>query len=309
MRAALPRLAAAALLAATAAAQSPQPSLFPPLMVFYSDTHQDNVVVATAASAASLDASYAYYATDLSVLSNTTQPYAGTVPLNFYANAATHHHMTTASAQGNAWALANGYTLVRVEGWVVPVGGQDPSMIPLQMWYSAARGDHFLVGTDDNRANAEGAGYVLQYVDCYMPLDWTVWPSAPPPGIPFPQSTDLLDYELAWGANAVTPGIGADTWYPSWAADGNLYSSWTDGTVMGHGSSSFGHGATTGFATILGDNPFNLSLANVSTYAEPADPYQGRYPSLCFHLNGTWYYGTYSLENYEPGVSPPPDCG
>lgn len=65
-------------------------------------------------------------------------------------------------------------------------------------------------------------------------------------------------------------------WYPSWAADGNLYTSWTDGSVDGHSSGSGGHGATTGFATVLGDDPFALTLANVSVYAEPADPYQGR---------------------------------
>ena len=47
----------------------------------------------------------------------------------------------------------------------------------------------------------------------------------PPPGAPFPMSTDLLSYEYALGGNAVPPGIGADTWYPSWDADGNLYSS------------------------------------------------------------------------------------
>lgn len=291
------RLAVAAAAAAAALgvrAQSPQPTLFPPLMVFYSAAHGDNAVVATAASAAALDSTYAFYATDLFVLSNTTQqPYAGTVPLNHYANAATHHHMTTASAAGNAWALANGYTLQRVEGWVVPVGSQDPSMLPVEMWYSAQRGDHFLVGTADNRANAVGAGYVLQYVDFFVPLDWTVWPSAPPAGIPFPASTDILDYELAWGANANYGN--ADTWYPSWAADGNMYSSWTDGSVDGKSSGSGGHGATTGFATILGDDPFNLTLANVSTFPEPADPYQGRYPSLCFHHGGVWYYGGCTL--------------
>ena len=98
--------------------------------------------------------------------------------------------------------------------------------------------------------------------------------------------------------------------YPSWAADGNLYSSWTDGTVNGISSSSRGEtSATTGFATIIGDDPFNLTVVNASVYTEGAGPYQGRYPSLNFYLNGTWFYGSYALEDYGKWPSPPPDCG
>ena len=111
---------------------------------------------------------------DLYVLDNATQQ-PGSVPLNFYFNSATNHHMTTASEQGNAWALANGYKFVRIEGWVY--GTADPSYLPLEMWYGADRGElvgvaqesppspsfsrqccslpplcsHFLVGTADNR--------------------------------------------------------------------------------------------------------------------------------------------------------------
>jgi len=53
-----------------------------------------------------------------------------------------------------------------------------------------------------------------------------LWPSEPPQDCPFEQSKELVgilftgvhsDYEVA------------DTWYPSWASDGNLYSPWTDG--------------------------------------------------------------------------------
>jgi hypothetical protein len=231
-------------------------------------------------------------------------------PLNFYYNPATNHHMTTASATGNAWAKANGFVFQRVEGWVWADGAQDPSMTRLEMWYSPARGDHFLVGTPLNRANVIGAGYVLQYIDCWAPSEWVLWPDTAPAGIPFPRSGDLGDFSYSLGQNAVTPGIGADTWYPSWAADGNLYSSFTDGTVDGVTSSSWkGAQATTGFATITGDDPFNLTLSGVATWEEPATPYEGRYPSVNFHHDGVWYYGTYGLLNYQPGISPPPDCG
>lgn len=117
----------------------------------------------------------------------------------------------------------------------------------------------------------------LQYVDCVLPLAWTVWPSAPPADIPFPKSADLLDYEFVYGGNAVPPGIGADTWYPSWGADGRLYSSWTDGNVNGYPSGSSGHGATTGMAIVTGDNPFNLTVeVPRPSWPAPADPYEVR---------------------------------
>jgi hypothetical protein len=143
------------------------------------------------------------------------------------------------------------------------------------------------VGTAQNRENAKGAGYVLQYVDAYVGEQWVVWPNVPPTtpsSIPYPPSTDLVGYQYLSGANAVTPGIGADTWYPSWASDGKLYSSWTDGSVNGHRSSSGGGDkATTGYAIISGDDPFNLTLSGVDTYVESTKPYQGRYPSLNYY--------------------------
>ncbi len=80
--------------------------------------------------------------------------------------------------------------------------------------------------------------YVQLYVDSYSSAPWVLWPNTPAAGIPFPPSTDLVGYYYAAGANAVTPGIGADTWYPSWATDGHLYSSWTDGVVDGVHSGS-----------------------------------------------------------------------
>eukprot|EP01050_Picozoa_sp_SAG11_P008767 SAG11_NODE_787_length_7169_cov_4.571146_11_plen_322_part_00 len=70
-------------------------------------------------------------------------------------------------------------------------------------------------------------------------------PSSPSPVLAPPllnrsprrRSKDLLGWEYKSGAN---PGYGggnhvarsADTWYPSWGADGNLYTPWTDGSVV-----------------------------------------------------------------------------
>ena len=110
-----------------------------------------------------------------------------------------------------------------------------------------------------------------------MGEQWIAWPNAPPSAIPYPPSADLAGFQYLNGANAVPPGVKADTWYPSWAVNGKMYSSWTDGSVDGHSSSSGGGDkATTGFAVISGDDPFNLSLSGVDTYVESTKPYQGR---------------------------------
>jgi len=131
--------------------------------------------------------------------------------------------------------------------------------------------------------------------------DPKVWPSQPPADIPFPPSTELTG--VAFTGRHAQYGH-ADTWYPSWAANGNLYSPWTDGVVNGVQSSSCtakvyscSATATTGYATILGDDPMSLKIVDASTYVASPAPYEGRYPagSLIFH--GAWYYGTYCLHD------------
>lgn len=102
----------------------------------------------------------------------------------------------------------------------------------------------------------------------------------------------------------------ADTWYPSWAADGALYSPWTDGSfgetlTFPHECSSQGGNEAnknhpgmsgSGQARIDGDDPMNLRLHNLGIdYAAPA-PYGGRYPSASLCHQGVWYYGTYCVD-------------
>jgi hypothetical protein len=118
------------------------------------------------------------------------------------------------------------------------------------------------------------------------------WPSRPPPECPFPASDTLRGVAFT-GRHAEYTG--ADTWYPSWAADGNLYSPWTDGSVNGLGSSSAGENATTGNATILGDDPLHLLVTNQGIFASSPRPYEGRYPCGSLVHDGVWYYGTYCL--------------
>jgi len=94
----------------------------------------------------------------------------------------------------------------------------------------------------------------------------------------------------------------ADTWYPSWASDGNLYSPWTDGRVGTEDCSSGGKDARTGQAKIEGDDPLHLKITNLGTFPGDPSPYEGRYPCGSLVVDGVWYYGTYCLLDH-PGWS------
>ena len=87
----------------------------------------------------------------------------------------------------------------------------------------------------------------------------------------------------------------ADTWYPSWASDDNLYSPYADGVVNGLRSNCAHKNANTGWATILGDDPLKLTVTNQGVYASNPSPFQSRYPCGSLVYNGVWYYGTYCL--------------
>ncbi len=119
-----------------------------------------------------------------------------------------------------------------------------------------------------------------------------LWPSEPPAGCPFPPSTQIRGLAFT-GRHAEYTG--ADTWYPSWASDGNLYSPWTDGHVNGLNSNSAGTNATTGFAKIIGSDPLRLEVVDQGVYVSDPSPYAGRYPCGSLVYNRVWYYGTYCL--------------
>lgn len=126
------------------------------------------------------------------------------------------------------------------------------------------------------------------------------WPSTPPRGCPFPQSSDITGIAFTGRCRTYTH---ADTWYPSWASDGNLYSPWTDGTVNGVRSSSGGPKATTGQARISGDDPMELDVVSLGVHAASPTPYGGRYPCGSLVYNGAWYYGTYCLDQKDPHLN------
>jgi hypothetical protein len=105
----------------------------------------------------------------------------------------------------------------------------------------------------------------------------------------------------------------ADTWYPSWAADGHLYSPWTDGRIHGQydrGVAPECHSgrrdkARTGQARIEGDHPFDLEVISLGTEIGSALPYGGRYPCGSLVHDGVWYYGTYCLAATDYGYNWP----
>lgn len=120
---------------------------------------------------------------------------------------------------------------------------------------------------------------------------------------PFQQSEEITGIEFTGRFANYTL---ADTWYPSWASDGNLYSPWTDGSIAGEKCNSWsGEEAGTGQAKIEGDNPLNLKIISLGTTKGSAAPYQGRYPCGTLIYNDIWYYGTYTLNNADYGLNWP----
>lgn len=130
----------------------------------------------------------------------------------------------------------------------------------------------------------------------YSPI---IWKSEPPADCPFPPSKVITGITF--------PGVKsgfhfADTWYPTWASDGNLYSPWTDGCVWrldgsyDCGSSNEDDKARTGHAVIEGDDPLSLKVYSLGVKFAAAKPYHGRYPCGSLVYNGIWYYGTYCLD-------------
>lgn len=121
-----------------------------------------------------------------------------------------------------------------------------------------------------------------------------VWSSAVPDSCPFKKSGEFSAIAFLGKHVSYTD---ADTWYPSWAPDGNMYSGWADGEIGYESSqSSGGAKATTGTAKIVGEDPLDLKITSLGTVQASALPYGGRYPCANLVYNGVWYYGTYGID-------------
>jgi hypothetical protein len=127
------------------------------------------------------------------------------------------------------------------------------------------------------------------------------WPSKPPSDCPFVQSQSIKGIAFT-GRN--TRYAGCDSWFPSWASDDNLYSSYADGQVGGTVASSYaGPKASTGRAKILGSGPLNLEVSSIGVHVASAVPYRGRYPCANLVHNDIWYCGTYCLDRKNPHLN------
>ncbi|MEN6663933.1 MAG: hypothetical protein ABFD85_08035 [Phycisphaerae bacterium] len=119
------------------------------------------------------------------------------------------------------------------------------------------------------------------------------WASSRPSSCPFEPSKEITGLEWTGRMQTYTD---ADTWYPSWAADGNLYSPWTDGVVNGMRCYSVPGPLKTGNAVITGEDPMKLTVTPLGVIKALAEPYQGRYPCGSLVYKGVWYYATYALD-------------
>ncbi len=156
------------------------------------------------------------------------------------------------------------------------------------------------------------------------PLAAALAPPAGPP--PLPQSPDFAGLRFTGRQRHYLPGIAADTWYPSWAADDRLYTTYADGSVTGVNGSpvtvncqwafsddkqerwfrdlglSVVHGrvvaerdksTTTGNAILTGNDPFALTVEPLPPFTRITARYEGFYPCANLFYKGTWYYGGY----------------
>jgi len=136
---------------------------------------------------------------------------------------------------------------------------------------------------------------VQQTTVSYTAQPWPlrVWRSEVPAGCPFEPSKSVVAVAFTRKSVAYTD---ADTWYPSWAQDGNMYSGWTDGEIGEESCHSSGPKARTGNARIVGDDPLHLAVTSLGSEPGSPLPYGGRYPSANLVHNGVWYYGTYAVD-------------
>jgi hypothetical protein len=114
-----------------------------------------------------------------------------------------------------------------------------------------------------------------------------------PATCPIPRSMDIDSITITDIHR--TYGVGADTWFPVWADDGNCYSPFMDGL----GANGYSGHPKLGFAWISGDDPLNLTVKKMSVIDEKAD-YEdeikagpvGRYACTLLPYKGVLYYGS-----------------
>jgi hypothetical protein len=121
-----------------------------------------------------------------------------------------------------------------------------------------------------------------------------IWPSMPPPGCPFVRSKRLC--RIAFTGRYAHYGNSGDTFFPTWASNGNLYTPYADGWIDGIRAACYlGKKSMAAGLALVGSNPLKLKITDPEVYPSVPAPYGGRYPCGSLVYNGVWYYGTYCL--------------
>ena len=143
---------------------------------------------------------------------------------------------------------------------------------------------------------------------------------------PLPQSSHFSGIRFTGRYRDYHETIEADTWYPSWAADGLLYSPFADGRVKrssgewvgsrcywdpgwyppelwfrklgrqfskGRITTEIPKQSSTGNAVLSGADPFALTVSPLESSNYESTRYEGYYPCANLFYKNVWYYGRY----------------
>lgn len=136
----------------------------------------------------------------------------------------------------------------------------------------------------------------------------------PPADCPLPPSPLLGGLRFT---GRILSTQGADTWYPSWAEDGNLYTPFADGVACNmrvdanwnrdlsfvsglcrDGASGHSRLVSNGAAIIAGDDPFAPEIRPCEPVVFHSPRFHGLYPCASLMHRGVWSYGTYYVHRW-----------
>jgi len=132
-----------------------------PLKLYYSDSRQDNFLVATDQEDVSDKyPGYFFVRTEGYIYSN-QQEDENLVPLKLYYSDSRQDNFLVATDLTVRSAVELGYFFVRTEGYIYSNQQEDENLVPLKLYYSDSRQEFFTVATEEGVSDAERAGYRL----------------------------------------------------------------------------------------------------------------------------------------------------
>src|SRR5215469_1350023 len=165
----------------------------------------------------------------------------------------------------------------------------------------------YALGQSDNTSAPEGKPEDLAFTPGPITGQLARSLMMPPTRCPLPQSGRFTGLRFTGRCRDYRQVIEADTWYPSWGADGALYSCFADGRVKASNGNwvtvacywlplelwvrKLGHwylngrltqyipkGTSTGNAVLTGDDPFDLAVSPLEPSTCESSLYEGCYP-------------------------------